>query len=84
MVKPFADAAFSLKIGKLSGIVATEFGFHLMQVTDRKTESIIPYEEIQARIVEYLHREKVMVAIEELAAQLRSQAEIEEYSLPEG
>jgi peptidyl-prolyl cis-trans isomerase C len=84
MVKPFADAAFSLEIGQLSGIVTTEYGYHLLQVTAKKAESIIPYEEIQARIVQYLHREKAMAAIEELAAQLRSQAEIEEYALPEG
>jgi peptidyl-prolyl cis-trans isomerase C len=84
MVKPFADAAFSLDIGELSGIVTTQYGFHLIQVTDRKAESVVPYEDVQSRIFEYLHREKVMVAIEELAAQLRGQAEIEEYTLPEG
>jgi peptidyl-prolyl cis-trans isomerase C len=84
MVKPFADAAFSLQIGELSEVVTTQYGFHLIRVTDRKAESVVPFEQVQLKIFEYLQREKVMVAIEELAAQLRSQAEIQEYTLPEG
>jgi parvulin-like peptidyl-prolyl isomerase len=35
MLEPFAHAAFSLKPGDVSGIVATEVGYHLIKVTDR-------------------------------------------------
>lgn len=35
MVPPFAMKAFKMKVGQISGVVETDFGFHLIQVTGR-------------------------------------------------
>jgi len=36
MVPPFAQAAFGMKVGQVSGVVRTRFGFHLIKVTSRE------------------------------------------------
>lgn len=38
--KPYADAAFSLSMGTVSKIVETKFGFHIIQLIDRKGEMV--------------------------------------------
>ncbi len=36
MVKPFEDAAFDMEVGEISKPVQTQFGWHLIQLNDKK------------------------------------------------
>ncbi len=47
MVEPFAKAAFALKAYEMSDVVATEFGYHLILVTQRRQGVAKKFEEVK-------------------------------------
>ncbi len=58
MVKPFEDAAFSMKPGEIRGPVKTEFGYHLIKVEEVKDARAEPLDEVKGRIEEIVKTEQ--------------------------
>lgn len=76
MVAEFSDAAFKLKVGETSGAVKSDFGYHIIKVTDRKEAKEYTLEEKKAEIEKTLKAQKVSEMSNTWLSELNSKAKI--------
>lgn len=71
MVKEFEDAAFDAEVGVVVGPVKTQFGYHLIKVEKKSEASVIPFEEVEAKISQTLLQQKQNQAYKEKYDELK-------------
>ncbi|MHB8120996.1 MAG: peptidylprolyl isomerase [Desulfuromonadaceae bacterium] len=77
MVPPFEKSAFALKPGEISPVVETQFGYHIIKLTDKKAAAATEYADAKAKIEEFLKGQKINEAIQKYLADARKTAKIE-------
>jgi len=77
MVEPFAKQAFSQQPNTISPVIQTQFGYHIIKVTDRVAAGKEPFVKVKEQIKLYLQTQRQMEILEKLIVQMKSQAKIE-------
>jgi len=77
MVPAFDEAAFKLKPGEISDVVTTQFGLHIIKVTDHKDPSTVPLDQVSEKVKQFLSGQKKQAKADEFITTLKQKSKIE-------
>lgn len=77
VVKEFADAAFSQKIGVVGSPVKTQFGTHIIIVYDKAKAGVQPFEQVKNDLKNYLNQKRKGEEFRTYIESLKDNAKIE-------
>lgn len=73
MVPEFDTAAFSMETGQISDLVKTQFGYHIIKLTDKKPGTTRPLEEVRQQLTDQIQTEHAQQQAGDLAQKLEAQ-----------
>ena len=77
MVPEFSKAAFSMKPDSISDLVKTDYGYHIIKVTDRMEAGKTPFVKVKDNLKFYLETQKQIEILKNLTSSLMKSADIE-------
>ncbi|RKX45498.1 MAG: hypothetical protein DRP64_04625 [Verrucomicrobia bacterium] len=77
MVPEFEEAAFTQEIDEVGDVIETQFGYHIIKVTERQEEGVVDFEEAKEQIMGFLSSQKKQEAVATFIKSLRDSATIE-------
>lgn len=79
MVPEFANAAFAQNLNEISEPVKTQFGWHIIKVTDKKAAGTVPFNEVEDQITAFLKTTRQREAVQKVMKELKDSAKIETF-----
>lgn len=73
----FDTAAFSLKTNTVSDVITTQYGYHVLLVTDRRPARTVPFDEVKDELGQFLKQRKGNEVTRDHVAELRKGAKVE-------
>lgn len=77
LLPAFERAALNLKVGEVSGLIRTDFGFHIIKILDRKGLEPLAFEEVRNKVRQDCYEIEMDKAIKQFISTLKEKAVIE-------
>ena len=77
IIPEIEEVVFALELEELSEVIKTDFGFHILKITEKKPETVKTLEEVKEDIIQTLLPDKQKEAFENLLEELKGKSEIE-------
>ncbi len=77
MVKDFENAAFSQEMNAIGPVIKTEYGYHIVQVLEKRPAKKVALEEVKDKIAKHLEQRKTVESFNEVLKKLRANAKIQ-------
>lgn len=76
MVPEFSEAAFALKVGDISDVVKTAYGYHIIKCEEKKPQREVPFEEVREDITQYKQDMALQTKLSDYISNLKKSAEV--------